>query len=136
MSADSVLRLQHYVVKNISFKINDSFKPSGKEIKIHPEFQRSIGKIDENTAAIDLMFRVKSSSAVPFSISICIEGVFELNGWDCDELRNLMVTNTTAILFPYLRSLVAMITANANIAPYTLPVMNINELFAGVEARK
>lgn len=67
-------------------------------------------------------------------MNICIEGVFSMPNWDKDESRLLMISNTVAILFPYLRSLVTIITANANVPPYTLPVMNINELFAKTES--
>lgn len=133
MSANSVLTLQSYVVKNMEFKLNESFRPQGEEIELHPEFRRIIHKIDENTASVDLIFRIKEASDAPFMMNICIEGVFSMPNWDKDESRLLMISNTVAILFPYLRSLVTLITANANVPPYTLPVMNINELFAKTE---
>ena len=134
MSANSVLTLQSYVVKNMEFKLNESFRSQGEEIELHPEFRRIIHKIDENTASVDLIFRIKETSDAPFMMNICIEGVFSMPNWDKDESRLLMISNTVAILFPYLRSLVTIITANANVPPYTLPVMNINELFAKTES--
>lgn len=134
MSANSILVLQHYIVKNMEFKINESFRPRGNEIELHPEFQRVINKIDENTAAVDLAFKIADAEESPFMLNICIEGTFALAKWESDESKQLMVSNTVAILFPYLRSLVSMITANANIPPYTLPVMNINELFDNAES--
>ena len=33
------------------------------------------------------------------------------------------------VLYPYVRALVTTITANANVPPYILPVMNSNSLF-------
>lgn len=133
MSANSVLTLQNYVVKNIVFKLNTSFQARGDEIELHPEFRRIIHKIDADTAAIDLIFKIDGASDVPFMMDICIEGVFSMPDWDKAESRDLMISNTAAILFPYLRALITMITTNANIPPYTLPVMNINELFAKAE---
>ena len=135
MSVNSVLTLENYVVKNMAFKLNASFQSQGDEIELHPEFKRIIHKIDADTAAIDLIFRITEASDAPFMMDICIEGVFSLPDWDKEESRDLMISNTTAILFPYLRSLITMITTNANIPPYTLPVMNINELFAKAETK-
>lgn len=133
MSVNSVLTLQNYVVKHMVFKLNESFQSQKSEIELHPEFQRVIHKIDEDTASVDLIFRIQEISDTPFMMDICIEGVFSMPNWDKEDSRTLMVSNTAAILFPYLRSLVAVLTANANIPPYTLPVMNINELFAESE---
>lgn len=62
-------------------------------------------------------------------LEICIEGLFHLEHWEHPDLLPLIRSNSIAILFPYLRTLVSMVTANANISPYVLPVMNIAAMF-------
>lgn len=62
-------------------------------------------------------------------LEICIEGLFHLERWEHPDLLPLIRSNSIAILFPYLRTLVSMVTANANISPYVLPVMNIAAMF-------
>ena len=62
-------------------------------------------------------------------MEVSIEGLFHLEGWEHPDLLPLIRSNSIAILFPYLRTIVSMITANANISPYVLPVMNIAALF-------
>jgi len=131
MQANSSLSLKKYIVKNIQFSINENFEfNQDATIELHPEFTRNIRKVDENNALVNLIFRIKNEDlSLPFSIEADIEGWFHLENWEQPELVSLMVTNSIAILFPYLRSLVSVITANANISPYVIPVMNINALF-------
>ena len=131
MQANSPLSLNKYIVKDIHFSINEKFTFNQDVAReIHPEFTRHIRKIDDNNALVNLIFCIDNENLVlPFSMKIDIEGLFHLENWERSELGSIMVTNTTAILFPYLRSLVSVITANANISPYIIPVMNINALF-------
>ena len=62
-------------------------------------------------------------------MEVNIEGLFHLEDWEHPDRLPLIRSNSVAILFPYLRSIVTMITANANISPYVLPVMNIAAMF-------
>lgn len=131
MQANSSLSLNKYIVKNIHFSINESFQFNQHvTIEINPEFTRQIRKIDENNALVNLVFKIKNENLdLPFSLEVDIEGLFHLENWEHPDSVSLMVTNSIAILFPYLRSLVSTVTANANISPYLIPVMNINALF-------
>lgn len=131
MQAKSCLTLKNYIVKTMNFSINPNFKfGENKAININPEFKREIKKVDDNTATVNLAFRISDEEKdMPFYIKIDIEGLFHLENWEQPEYLPLMTSNTIAILFPYLRTLVSMMTANANISPYILPVMNITALF-------
>lgn len=60
---------------------------------------------------------------IPFIVNIVIEGTFET---DCFDDR--LVPNSIAILFPYLRSFMSTVTAQAGISPFILPTININNL--------
>lgn len=131
MQAKSCLSLENYIVKTMSFAINENFD-FGKDgiISINPEFTREINKIDNDTALVNLIFRIDNKNAdMPFSMEVNIEGVFRLENWEHPDMLPMIRSNAVAILFPYLRSLVSMITANANISPYLLPVMNIVAMF-------
>lgn len=127
----SCLTLKNYIVNTINFSINEKFQnPEGKPVELRPEFQRKIGKIDDNNVLVSLRFSIKNeNNDMPFDIYADIRGAFELENWESPELLPLITSNAVAILFPYLRSLITMVTANANISPYVLPVMNIGALF-------
>lgn len=128
-SITSVLELRNYLVKKINFSLNEKFNFSiQKEVQIAPRFKRDILKIDEDNVAVDLSINIDKED-VPFFIEIEIEGIFKLNQWEENDNRVIIENNAVAILFPYLRSLVTMVTANANFNPYILPVMNISAMF-------
>lgn len=125
----SVLELKNYLVKKIYFELNKSFDfTTQKEVQLSPKFNRDILKIDENTVAVDLSINIDEGD-IPFLINIQIEGVFKLEKWEISENRTLIENNAVAILFPYLRALVTLVTSNANLNPYILPVMNISAMF-------
>ena len=133
MQGKSCLTLKKYIVKTMNFSINEDFQfNQNTTISINPEFNRQIRKIDNDTAAVNLGFSISNEkNDMPFSIEIDIEGLFHLENWEHPDNLQIITSNAIAILFPYLRSLVSMVTANANISPYVLPVMNITALFDG-----
>lgn len=133
MQGKSCLTLKKYIVKTMNFSINEDFQfNQNTTISINPEFNRQIRKIDNDTAAVNLGFSISNeNNDMPFSIEIDIEGLFHLENWEHPDNLQIITSNAIAILFPYLRSLVSMVTANANISPYVLPVMNITALFDG-----
>lgn len=131
MQGKSCLTLKKYIVKTMNFSINEEFQfNQGKTISINPEFKRQVRKVDNDTATVNLGFCINNEkNDMPFSMEIDIEGLFHLENWEQPEQLPIITSNAIAILFPYLRSLVSMVTANANISPYVLPVMNITALF-------
>lgn len=129
MPVESTLKLLKYRVKEMSFTLNESFSYSQKSISLSPTFKQNITKIDKDTAEVELIFVLKpDETEIPFSIRVNVEGRFSMNDWESEDNFNLMTDNTIAILFPYLRSIVTMLTANANVPPYVLPVVNIVEM--------
>ena len=131
MQAKSCLSLENYIVKTMRFSINENFDfGTDATITLNPEFTRNINKIDDDTVLVNLIFSIDNKNTdIPFNMEVNIEGVFRLENWEQPEVLPLIRSNSVAILFPYLRSVVTMITANANISPYVLPVMNIAAMF-------
>ena len=70
-----------------------------------------------------------NKNQIPFEADVIIDATFSFENWE-GPMKPSAIGNSTAILFPYLRSVLSAVTLNGNIAPYTLPVMNINRLFA------
>ena len=99
------LTLKQYVVKQMSFALNDEFIPGPDQIDLHPDFRRTINRLDADTASIILTFEIKKERDLPFSMKIEVEGIFSLNAWAEDKIKSLIMSNNTvAILFPYLRA--------------------------------
>lgn len=135
MQSKSCLTMESYIVKKIKFLINEDFSfDENTTVGVTPEFKKQITKIDEDNASVILGFLIDNKEKdMPFSIDVEIEGVFRLDNWEHPDRNTIIQSNAIAILFPYLRSVVSMITANANIPPYVIPVMNIVALFNKAE---
>lgn len=132
MMGASEMKLTQYKVIKTVFELNESYTFTNKRIEIQPSFKRDIKKIDDHHYRIDLGILISPSiqkDSIPFICEIVIASVFELSHWENDAMKDLAINNSTAIMFPYLRTLVATVTMNGNVPPYVLPVMNINKLF-------
>lgn len=130
MLGASKLILHDYRVEKIQFVLNPNFECKDAVIKMDPKFTRSLTKIDENQFLIRLAVEIENkNNKLPFACEIALSGKFELNKWEKKENKEYVLNNTCAILFPYLRNLLFTVTLNANVAPYTLPVMNVIDLF-------
>lgn len=119
-----------YKVDNILFKRNDFF--SDREIEIDAKYGYKISKILEkpnqsNISIRIILFENAAQNDYPFEMVVELTGYFEA------EKIDSFVTNSVAILFPYLRAIVSTYTALANITPLILPPINILKLIEGLD---
>ena len=137
MKNECILNLLNYKVEKIHFDLNSAFvMPNEDEkIEISPKLARKIEKIAGNRCKVSLGFVIgeEDSQNTPFSIEIWTSGEFEVENWE--ENDNIVKVNAVAVLFPFLRALLATITSNANIPPYILPVFNIVAWFEEEEKK-
>ncbi len=132
MMGASEMRLINYKVLKINFKLNEEFETKEEKIFIKPFFHRDVIKIDDMQYKINLSVNISSElnkNQIPFNTEITISTVFELANWENEGVNKIAIDNGTAIMFPYLRNLLSTITMNANIPPYTLPIVNVLKLF-------
>jgi preprotein translocase subunit SecB len=132
MTGVSDMKLINYKVLKTFFELNDKYEFKEDKINIQPLFTRNVEKIDDSKYKIKLEVKVTSDvnkAPIPFIAEIVISSIFELPNWEDETINKIAIDNATAIMFPYLRTLLATITMNGNIPPYTLPVMNVSKLF-------
>lgn len=133
------LQLKRYIVNHIYFELNDSFNAAeSKELRILPNFQRAVTKLNANDAIIKLSVKIDNSDkSLPFALNVTVSGLFSMENWfDEPQRRQIMEQSSVTILYPYLRALVNTLTANANIPPYSLPLLNIADLFNKAAAQQ
>lgn len=122
---NSTLQFLHYDVNKIQFINNPDYE--AQEIEVDLEFDSAIERSEEYIAqkvSIEV-FPNGLENGMPFQLQIDLTGHFRLvDGAEKMETKNIE-TNTLAILFPYVRSLVTTITANANVPALVLPPLNI-----------
>lgn len=131
MIKESVLELIKYSVDKLEYKINESYSPTGDyELKILPKYSIStLCNCDNNEiykVCIACSIFDENDENNPFSINVEISGVFHVN--NIDEVANLINFNAVAILLPYLRNAVTMLTALAGQPSIILPIIDVYSL--------
>ena len=124
----SKMQFKGYDVNKLFFEQVKGF--GGSKYNVNPQFFKKILKLAENQYDITLGCRVISTEEEPFSfnIEVVLTGHFIVDNMS-EEENYLINENAVAILFPYIRSTLSMLTLNANKNSLVLPTLNIVNLF-------
>ena len=122
----SVLQLDKLVFDEINFKRLGFSSDKKLELKIKSNIsQRKKDDIYKVTLSIE------GNKSEEYIFEISLTGYFIIVGEVQDELKKVLIRNNAiAILMPYLRSEVSLLTAQPGVDPVVLPPFNINALFA------
>ena len=125
--------LRGITAEEISYTMNKIKVDKDTRFEIKPQFTRSVKKVKENDKLHFLVLEVKiegkDDAPTPFNLKCRLVGAFEAEDIETEEDRQVLVLSMTEIVYPYLRSTVAALTANAFISPVTLPVVPITAIF-------
>ena len=125
--------LRGITAEELTYTINRVQMAPNTKFEIKPQFSRTIRRVQENDKLYFLTLEVKIESTeqneTPFNLKCRLVGAFEAEEIENKEDEQVLVLSMTEIVYPYLRSTVAALTANAFIAPITLPVVPITAIF-------
>ncbi len=122
----SVLQLDKIVFDKIEFK-RLGFS-SEKELEL--EIQSNISQ-KQNAEIYRVTLILKGNKPEEYIFEISLTGFFSFEAENAiqEELKNTLVTkNAIAILMPYLRSEVSLLTAQPGIECVVLPAFNVNKI--------
>ena len=122
----SILRLEKVVVEDISFKRFNT-EPTKIEKDAEVSFSKQLNQMEKSLYKVTVSVGINSNSVC--NMNITMSGFFRLEE-DSTLGKRLLQTNAVAILFPYVRSQLTLLTSQPGFDPVILPVMNINALFA------
>ena len=119
----SVLKLNKIIFNKIEFE-RLGFK---NDNDIELEFQSNISqRKEEDIYKVTLVLKGKKPEE--YTLEISLSGFFSIEA--DDNLRNALITkNSVAILMPYIRSQVSLLTAQPEVECIVLPAFNINNMF-------
>lgn len=123
---NSILTLQKMVFDKIEFD-RKGFKNTN-ELKF--ELQVQIGLDENDTYKVTLV--LNGTKQEEYDIAISLSGFFQVEGQEKLEdklVQNLISKNAVAILMPYLRSELTLLTAQPDTDSVVLPPFNINKMF-------
>ena len=112
--------------EELSFKLNRVRLSPDAKLDIKPQFTRQVRKVNNNEKLNFIALSVKIESTEeepkPFDLHVTLVGVFETEFVSDSEERSFVIEGTK-LLYPYLRSTVTNLTANAYVAPLNLPII-------------
>lgn len=114
--------------EQLSFKLNRVKLEPNQRLDIKPQFSRQVRKSTENPKLMFVNIKVailtNDAEPKPFDIEVGIVGIYELAEAPNPQQERDFVIEATSMLYPYLRSLVTNLTAQAYMQPLNLPVIN------------
>jgi len=128
-SIESILKLERLVFDKIEFN-RTGFK---NDNEIEFQFQTGISqKTDGNIFRVNLV--MKGNKSGEYIIEVSLTGFFSFEtseSVDGNVKEELLSKNAVAILMPYLRSQITLLTAQPEVDSVILPVFNINNMMEG-----
>ena len=133
------MQFNGYEVNNFKFELTQ-YDDDTKEFKIMPEFTKSVRDCGDDKYKVQLIFSLNATdeNPLPFNMEVAMTGGFTIvMDSENDELKEtLLHENTVAIMFPFLRTLIATLTTAANIQPLILPIISLANTFKANEEIK
>ncbi len=128
-NAESVLVLKKLVFDKIEF----NRKGLKNKEKVNCEFSVEVKKNEEDLYRVQLGLKVIKKDE--FDIEIILLGFFKIKDKNIDEKtkEDLLTKNAVAILMPYMRSELSLLTAQPGVDCIVLQPFNINKMISNEE---
>jgi len=127
MSQKAAFQLEKYLFNKVNIDLENK-ENQDMQVDFNPS-----GVFHQENSQYDLKFTFKVFSGgkgpeKPYVLIECI-GIFKFEEVSSvDDIPPFFYRNAIAILFPYLRAFVSMVTLQANVAPVVLPTLNLSDL--------
>lgn len=127
MPEANVLHFLGYTVDELTFNLKPADTvDTEKSIELLPKLSRKIEKTNDENYSISIGVTLDQED-LPFTAQVSMTGRFLLQGIKNPE--QTMKVNAAAILYPYVRAAISMLTTLANVPPVVLPPVNFVKLF-------
>lgn len=125
--------LRGITAEELSYSMNRIQIAPNSKFELKPQFSRQIRRVKENDKLYFLVLEVKIESTEtdpkPFNLKCRLVGAFEAEDVVTEEDKQVLAISMTEIVYPYLRTAVSSMTANAFINPIMLPVIPAGTMF-------
>ncbi len=122
-NALSPLRMEHIVFNKLFFERKGFAHPGGD---VQFQARKNIEKMDDSVYLITL--NIVAEKKDEYSAEVDISGYCTI-AEDHPLKRTILEKNAVAILFPYARTQLTLLTSQPETMPIVLPAVNINKMF-------
>ena len=124
---NSTLTMKSLYIKNFSFTREKIIDNSELEMSLIP----NIKIINEDEAEFEISLMLYNNQK-QFDLSISIFAAMQKKKGELDW--GILKSNVFAIIFPFLRSQVSILTSQPDFKPILMPVVNINKIFEDIDS--
>ena len=122
-NALSALRMEHIVFNKLIFERKDFGHPDSD---IQFQARKNIEKMEDSVYLVTL--NIIAEKKDEYTAEVDISGYCTI-AEDHPAKRTLLEKNAVAILFPYARTQLTLLTSQPETMPIVLPAVNINKMF-------
>ncbi|MBW7573930.1 protein-export chaperone SecB [Caproiciproducens faecalis] len=121
----SGLKLKRLLFKDLDFTRVES---EIDNVELQMKISKDAELLSDSDCKVTLKILIYTENK-SITIGATMIGFFEIKDKvDSAFARHIMETNTIAIMFPYLRSQISLITTQPDMSPIIIPALNINKL--------
>lgn len=129
MSENAIMQFYGYTVEKVIYLKNDSYDCQ-KDSLIFPKMAINIVQSETDNSKFNIILGTiyDTESNFPYLLEIVIRGFFETSDdlSNSDKLKTIL-SNGSAIIYPYMRALFTEMTAKSDFTPIILPTINFYE---------
>lgn len=125
----SELHLLDLFFKSVSCKRSDVIPDGTLDISVDNDYKVSKTENDIEQFTVNLKVKICNEDK-SLKIDVKLVGIFECDfSGQSEEFRRQMITkNTVAIMFPYVRAQVSLLSTQPGMVPVIIPPINVNTL--------
>lgn len=87
------------------------------------DLQKEITELEEHSYSVALTLTIRKEND-DLNVKVVAAAEFSINIGDAELTRTIVETNTVAIMFPFIRSQVSLLTTQPGMTPIVLPPIN------------
>jgi preprotein translocase subunit SecB len=135
----AIINFKGYSVENLSYEKNPNFHKDVDPKELKSDIRYSIDRLTDSEANLYLNVSIGdfSDQKSPFVIHINVRGRFVYTPDESEtdfDFNDLLSTNGVAILYPYVRSLVSLVSGQSGEFPMLLlPTINVPQMLKKVQ---
>lgn len=128
-----VIYLDGYMINRISYETIEDDKT--ETLSTEPQVSYSFGLSDDNKNGLVTIEANVFDKKRARKIEISVSGNFSIpdNGLDVEDIKTYLAQNGSAILYPYVRSIVSVLTTLDGPSAIVMPTLNMVEQFESDE---
>lgn len=93
------------------------------------DLEKEINELDDGKYSVKLTLIVNKEKK-DLNVRVVAEGMFSMDNSDAELVRSIMNTNAVAIMFPFIRSQVSLLTTQPGMTPIIIPPINTTKFKA------